>query len=89
MLVTVTDCAEFNVTAGTVKVTEVLDDDVTVALVPPTLTVGVPLLGFKPVPVIVTESPTPPSVLLNDVIAGAAHTVNVTVVFELPAGFNT
>ena len=58
-------------------------EPVTVALMPPTVTVGLPELGFIPVPVIVIESPALPAVAESDVNDGVAQTVNVTVAFEV------
>ena len=58
--------------AGTVTTTEVLDAEVTVAEIPPMDTVGFePDCGFRPVPVIVIESPALPDVELSDETTGA------------------
>ena len=68
---------------GTVNVTEVFVALVTVAEMPPTVTVGFDALGFMPVPVMVMESFALPADAESEVSDGVAQTVNVTVAFEV------
>ncbi len=72
MVATVTLTAPDAEPAGAVTVSEVVDADVTVAVLEPNLTVSPDAVALNPVPVMVTELPpaSAPPVGLIDVIAG-------------------
>jgi hypothetical protein len=79
--------------AGTNTVMEVIDQfeagEAGAASVPLNLTVLVPCVAPKLVPVIVTEVPTAPPLGLNEVIEGGGRTVNCVLLVAVPPGVVT
>jgi hypothetical protein len=86
---TVTVTAPVVAPAGTVVTMLEFDHDVGVAAVPLKLTVLVPCVAPKFVPLIVTDAPTAPLVGAIDVMVGAAATVNTTPLLATPPTVTT